>query len=276
MDIIISHDVDHLTVHEHFNDLIIPKFILRTHLEIMLGKISFKEYILRWNNLYNNKLNNIVEIIDFDEKNNIPSTFFVGVNNGLGLSYNIDLSERWIKKILNSGMDCGVHGIAFNNQEKMRKEYNLFKEISGLDSFGIRMHYLRKNADTLNMLSNVGYSFDSTDFNNIRHYKSGKMFEFPIQIMDSYELEGGKRWQDKSEDDAVSSTIAKIKMAENEGIDYLSIIFHDFYFNNSFQSWKNWYQRIVDFSKANGFKFINYKQAIGNIELEINKNVYDV
>jgi hypothetical protein len=43
MKIIISHDIDHITVFEHKKDLIIPKFIIRSFIELGLGYISFSE-----------------------------------------------------------------------------------------------------------------------------------------------------------------------------------------------------------------------------------------
>ncbi len=87
MKIIVSHDVDHLSVIEHYKDLIIPKLIIRSFLEKFKGRISVKELRGRIISLFTNKLQNIEELILFDKDNNVPSTFFVGVENGLGLSY---------------------------------------------------------------------------------------------------------------------------------------------------------------------------------------------
>ncbi len=262
MKVIISHDIDHITVKEHLTDLIIPKFIIRNNIEFFTKKISFKEFNLRLKNIFKNKWNNILEIIDYNEKNNIPGTFFIGVNNGKGLNYNIELAEKWIKKIIERGVDCGVHGIAYNNFADVKKEYDTFKELSGLDSFGIRMHYLRNDKQTFKNLANVGYLFDSTDYGIKKHYKIKQMHEFPLHIMEGYELESGKRWQTKTTKQAVESAIVKIKQAEKQEIKYLTILFHDRYFDDSFLSWKNWYKQITDYCKAQGYEFINYRQAI--------------
>lgn len=157
MKVIISHDVDHITIFEHLTkDLIIPKFILRSSLELLWKNINFREYLLRFNDILKNKWNNIEKLMDFDEKMGIPSTFFVGVNNGLGMSYNLEQSEFWIRRIKERGFDVGVHGIAFDNFDEMQKEYLTFKELSGMDSFGIRMHYLRVGDETLKNLSKFG------------------------------------------------------------------------------------------------------------------------
>lgn len=77
MKIIISHDIDHLTVKEHLlKDLIIPKLIVRNQIELITGSVQLSEYFLRWKNILNNKMENIKEIVKFDKENGIPSTFF--------------------------------------------------------------------------------------------------------------------------------------------------------------------------------------------------------
>jgi hypothetical protein len=153
MKVIFSHDIDHLTVKEHLSDTIIPKFIIRNKIELFTGKISFKEFNLRIKKLFKNKLNNIEELIKYNEKHDIPGTFFIGVNNGVGLNYSLELASEWISFITKSGVDCGVHGIAYDKYEDVKKEYDLFKSISGLTDFGIRMHYLRNDKNTFSNLS---------------------------------------------------------------------------------------------------------------------------
>jgi peptidoglycan/xylan/chitin deacetylase (PgdA/CDA1 family) len=270
MKVIISHDVDHITVSEHLNDLIIPKHLVRMQLELFLSKISFKEYYLRYTKLLKNKWNNIVEIIDFNEKNNIPATFFVGVNNGVGLNYNLDLAAEYIYKIVSRGFDCGVHGIAFEQQIEIQKEYNTFKEISGLENFGIRMHYLRNDPETIEKLANAGYTFDSTVYGIKQHYSVGNMLEFPLHIMEGYELEAGKKYQSQTWELALQTTISKIKLAQSKNIEYLTILFHDRYFDDSYLSWKIWYEKVVEYCKAENLVFVSYKEAIDAVNKSSN------
>lgn len=265
MKVIISHDIDHLTVDEHWKDLVIPKFIIRMHLELILGKISIKEYFLRYKYLFINKWQNLEEIMDFNNAEEIPATFFIGVNNGVGLSYSLKESEKWIKKIINNGFDCGVHGISFQNADDIKKEFETFKKLSGLNDFGIRMHYLRNDSQTLNYLSEVGYIFDSTEYIIKNPYQIGNMTEFPLHIMEGYEIENGKRWQSKNLEQSKTSTIEKINLAKNNNIEYLTILFHDRYFNNSFKTWIEWYKWVISYCKEQNFDFINYRQAISEI-----------
>ncbi len=271
MKVIISHDVDHITATEHLTDTIIPKFIVRNNIEWFIGKISFNEKLKRLSNIFKNKWQNINEIIVFNQKQDVPATFFVGVDNGVGLNYSIDLAEKWIKEIIKQGVDCGVHGIKYQTSNQVQQEYDLFKQISGLDSFGIRMHYLRNDKATFEHLAKAGYIFDTTDYGIKQHYKIGEMYEFPLHIMESYELENGKKWQSQTVEQAVKSTISKIKSAEKQGVEYLTILFHDRYYDESFLSWKKWYEDIVLYCKSEGYLFVNYREAIDILTSEENK-----
>ncbi|OFX58060.1 MAG: hypothetical protein A2046_15635 [Bacteroidetes bacterium GWA2_30_7] len=261
MKIIVSHDIDHLTIDEHWKDLVIPKFIIRMHIELILGKISLKEFILRIKYLFINQWQNLNEIMEFDKSENIPSTFFIGVNNGVGLSYSLNNAEKWIKQILNNGFDCGVHGISYQNYEEIKKEFDTFQKLSNLNEFGIRMHYLRNDKETLNNLSKAGYIFDSTDYKLQNPYFINNMIEFPLHIMEGYEIESDKRWQNNNLEQAKQSTIQKINTAKENNIEYLTILFHDRYFNNSFNTWKEWYKWVIKYCKEQNFEFINYRQA---------------
>lgn len=262
MKVIVSHDVDHITVSEHFRDAIIPKFLVRNKIELLLGRISFKEFALRIDRLFKNKWQNINEIIAFNQQHDVPATFFVGVDNGVGLNYPLPLAEKWIQRIVSEGVDCGVHGIKYQTAEEVQQEYDLFKNLSGLDDFGIRMHYLRNDQSTFEHLAKAGYLFDSTDYGIKPHYKIGAMHEFPLHIMEGYELEAGKRWQSRTVEQAIASAIQKIKAAEQAGLEYLTILFHDRYYDDSFASWKAWYQQIIDYCKQQGYTFVNYREAI--------------
>ena len=186
MKIIISHDVDHITVWEHKKDIIIPKFLVRNMIELMSGAISGKEGCLRFADLFKNKWHNIEELIDFDRKEHIQSTFFIAVAKGLGLSYSLKDAEFWINRILNERFDVGLHGIAFDDYKKIKGEYKTFKEISKMNEFGIRMHYLRNSQNTLRYLSKANHVFDSTLFELQNPFRIDQLWEFPLHIMDSY------------------------------------------------------------------------------------------
>ncbi|MDP8205802.1 MAG: hypothetical protein P9L92_03985 [Candidatus Electryonea clarkiae] len=135
---IVSHDVDHLTTWEHYKDLIIPKYIIRNSIQLLSGGISLGEWTNMLGDLLSKEWNNIEEVMSFDKEHGVPSTFFLGVNNGLGLSYSVSSAEKWVARILANDFDVGVHGIAFDDLASIQREFQTFKTISGLHSFGIR------------------------------------------------------------------------------------------------------------------------------------------
>lgn len=266
MKIIISHDVDHITVWEHKKDLIIPKFIVRSSIELVTGRIGFTGYFLRFKELVENKYQNLEELIGFDKENKVPSTFFIAVNKGLGLSYSLDNAKYWTEKIVEEGFDAGVHGIAFNNYDDIKDEYDTFRNLSGLKKFGIRIHYVRNSEDTLKFLDKASYIFDSTLCKLENPFKTGNLWEFPLHIMDGYLFCKNSKWQNQTLEQGKDKTKRIIEEAYKKGIKYLTILFHDRYFSDSFRSWKDWYIWAVSYLKNRGFEFTTYREAIQELE----------
>ncbi len=267
MKVIVSHDVDHLYVSEHLKDLIIPKHIIRSVIDIRNGVIDWRELYLRVKELLGNKWHNISEVMEFDFTKSIPSTFFIGVSNGLGLSYNLHHAEEWIKKIDKAGFDVGVHGIAYSDFLEMEKEYDTMKSILGRSDFGIRMHYLRTDSDTVNKLSRLGYKFDSSETDRLHSYKVGNMSEYPLHIMDGRMMLSDKKWQTDDLDAIKSKTINKIKEMRARNVKYMTLLFHDRYFNKTFSAWKDWYEYTIEYLIEEGVEFISYGEAIREEEL---------
>ncbi len=267
MKIIISHDIDHMTVWEHLlKDMILPKFIVRAKIELLKGKIGFGEYFNRCGDFLQNKWQGIEEVMDFNDEMGIKSSFFIGVNNGVGLSYKLKHVEEWAPKILARGYEIGVHGIDFDNLEKIQKEHQIFQRISGLDKFGIRMHYLRSNASTFENIEKAGYAFESTDQGFKNPYKIGSMWEFPLQIMDGWVINGESRYQTRTLEQAKTYTLQEIQKALDANLDYLSILFHDRYMSDSFKTWKQWYIWLIQHLKNEGYEFIVYQEAVSELE----------
>lgn len=266
MKILISHDVDHIHVFEHINDLIIPKFLIRSLIEFTMLKISASEFYYRISDIFKNKWQNIEELMLYDKENNIKSTFFIGVENGLGLKYSLKHAEFWCNKIIEKGFNIGVHGISFDCFEKIQKEYKMFEKITNLKNFGIRMHYLRTSKNTINFLDQAGYLFDSSEYELKNPYKIGHMWEFPLSIMDGNIFYHNQRWQNVSLFKAKENTKRLIEFAFNKNLMYFNILFHDRYFCNGFSQWENWYIWLVEYLKNNKFKFISYIDAISELE----------
>lgn len=265
MKVIISHDVDHLYLSEHLFDGVQLKLFARSVLERMNQVISAGEYGKRLDDLLKNQWHHVDELMDFDEANKIPSTFFFAMAKGKGLNYSRGAVIPVINRVVQRGFDCGVHGIAFEDQQKISSEYLAFKEICGISGFGIRMHYLRMDENTLEKFDQVGYLFDSSEYADKAPYRIGKMWEFPLHIMDSNEFYQGNSVQKEKIEGIIEKTRNRILKLEQENIPYLTLLFHDRYYCEAFQSYHRWYETIVTFLSENGHEFIGYRQAIGEL-----------
>jgi len=268
MKIIVSHDVDLITAWENSKNLGIVKLIARSSTELALGKIDLAQYILRFEELLKNKLHNLGELMEFDKQSNIPSTFFIGVNHGLGLNYSLKNAECWIKQIIARGFDVGVHGIEFNNLEGIKKEYDTFQKLSGLKKFGIRMHYLRNCENTLEFLNEAGYLFDSTIFNSGNVSRVGNLWEFPLHLMDSSLFNQNSRWQKLTLQQAKDITLKRLEEA-TKTVTYFTILLHDRYFSDSFKAWKQWYIWTIEYLRKNNFEFVSYRKAVDELQIDL-------
>lgn len=267
MKAIVSHDIDHLTLSEHYlKDLIVPKFFVRSQIELLSGKISLKEFLNRLGDIFRDKWQHLEELHRFNCAHGVPTTYFIGVRRGEGLSYSKAQSAYWIHRLLELGCDVGPHSISFESFEEIKKEYELFKDVSGQQVFGTRMHYIRTNEHTYANMAKAGYAFDSSEMAHKAPYKIGSMWEFPFQIMDSYIIEKPRQWQSKNFFQSCESTKRIIDQVAALNLPYLGIDFHDRYFSNSHKTWKDWYMWLIEYLVANKIAFVNFKTAINELE----------
>ena len=50
------------------------------------------------------------------------------------------------------------------------------------------------------------------------------------------------------------------------GIDYYTVLFHDFYYAEAYESWKGWFEFVVEYASAKGWEFISFAQAVQELE----------
>ncbi len=269
MKAIVSHDVDHFTATEHlFKDTILPKQFIRSYIELFSGKISLKELLNRYGDLFKNQWQHLNNLVAFNNSYGVPSTFFIAVNQGVGLSYSKKQAAYWIHHLKSLNCRVHIHGIEYTTYEKIEEEYNVFKKISVQNKAGIRMHYIRKNEHTLGNLAKAGYLFDSSEYGFSAPYKISNMWEFPFQIMDGFIIERPKRWQSKNLHQCLEETKKLIGKAHEMNLPYLGIDFHDRYFSNSHKTWKNWYTWLIDYLVNQKIAFTDFESAV----LELEKN----
>lgn len=200
-----------------------------------------------------------------DKKYKVPSVFFFGMDNILGMSYKKDKVKFWIKYVQDQGFDVGVHGVEFKNIEKMKREFYEFQAISNLSSFGIRTHYIRYDENTFNKMASIGYLFDTSEFNKREielkpPYKIKDMWEFPLYIMDGYIMKDKLITGQKNTIEALDNALIK-------GFKYFTFLFHDYLFNEkTYPAYKSYYKWFLDYCSSNNFIIISYREAIAELE----------
>ena len=266
INVIVSHDVDHLFAKDHwFRDLIYPKLWIRTTLQFIRRDITGKEWFLRNLSCFRKNRHNLDAIMRFDQEHGIKSTFFFGMEKGLGMSYKPEEAAPIIRKIKGNGFSVGVHGIDYQDYENMLEEYKTFVKSTGFLPDGIRMHYVRFDDNTFRKLNKIGYKFDSTEFdkktNGTRKdpYKVGQMWEFPLTIMDGYLPQQFEKAKEK--------TLEILDEAKKEEMHYISILFHDYQFCDDYTAISQWYIWLMEFlSESPDYSFISYNEAVEQLE----------
>jgi len=263
MKIIITHDVDHINWSEHWkNDFFISRWIIRNLFYFISGKIRFSLLWKRLLAVFRKRFNRVNEVINFDQKNNVPSTFFVGMNSGLGMSYSSSYAKTMIDYIQTCGFEVGVHGIEYTDGKAVIDEFAQFKAIVGKNyAFGIRNHYLRHDSSTLTLQEQAGYIYDTTHYGIMDPFKSGQIWEFPVCLMDSYLFGDGRDDINKAKE----QTLLALKKAEELNLKVFTIIFHDPHFSNLFPGHRTWYIWLIEYLKTK-YSFVNFKSMIANLE----------
>lgn len=265
MKVIVSHDVDHLYPSDHWRDLYYPKMWVRSFLELVRGQIRFSVFWHRLISVFDQRINRLPEICAFDKEYGVRSTFFFGMEHALGMSYNQDKALPWIRFVKEQGYDAGVHGCDYLTQEGICKEHDDFAQLTGSNAFGIRNHYVRYDEDTFRKMAQAGYVFDTSEFNKEKPtykapYRVGRMWEFPLAIMDGYVLRHDLQKAQQTVMDLFRDT------AQANG-QYVTILFHDCFYNEKcFPVEKAFYEWIIKYVQSLHLEFISYQDAIKELE----------
>ncbi len=266
INVIVSHDVDHLYAKDHwFRDMIYPKMWVRTTLQFLRKQITGREWWQRNTSCFRQKRHNLEAIMEFDRKYGIQSTFFFGMNQGLGMSYKPQEAKAAIELVQKQGFSAGVHGIEYQDSEGMLQEFQTFKNLIGVDPDGIRMHYVRFDNQTFEKLSTIGYPFDTTEFDKQKNgsikspYKVGSMWEFPLTIMDGYLPQNYAQAKQK--------TMEILDECKEKNLQFITVLFHDYQFCDDYQDIRDWYIWLMKyFSESTDYSFISYYDAIAKLE----------
>ena len=255
MKIIVSHDVDHLYITEHFTDTFLPGSVLRTAKSLFRSSINLKEALKR----YSFKVNRVKELHEFNAAHGVRETFFFGMRNGLNLSYNHTKAYPLIQYLLDNEVLVGLHGQGFNSIELLKEEQDRIQKIlpNGYP-LGIRNHYLRQDENTFNIMSQLGFLYDSTDYFMEAPRMIGDMWEIPISVMDA----GFISHYSNDMDLLKERTAEKINEALKKDLPFFVINFHDIFFNEGYPDFYKWYKWLIPFLAERDMEFINFSQAV--------------
>lgn len=260
MKVIVSHDVDHLFILEHWKDRFILGLIYKSLRELLAGKLSITQVLQR----FRLRQHRIPELVDFNSSHGIPSNFFFGMSNGLSLSYSASKAAPIIKELKDQNFFVGTHGIAFEDELKMRDERDRMNSILESNVIGIRNHYLRQAELTKRIMTDLGYQFDSTDRGLVNPKRIGKLWSIPISVMDVDVVRAGRL-----EQGIWNETMEILEKAIELDIEYFVINFHDIYFDKvSYPIHYSWYVNLINHCRSLNLEFISFNQAIN----ELNNN----
>lgn len=258
MKIIISHDVDHLVLAEHLADTFLPGSLLRTFKGMVKGSINPIQGLKR----FSYKLNRVKELHEFNAQHGVHETFFFGMRKGLNLSYDHKEAFPLISYLLEQNVLVGLHGMGYNSLELLKEERDRISSILPENyPLGIRNHYLRKDDRTLSIMDQLGFRFDSTNYEIVEPVKIGNMWEIPISIMDAGFLSHYKNDLDTLK----QRTTAKLNEALKLSVPFFVINFHDIFFNSGYPDYLKWYTWLIPYLQEREFEFINFSEAVNEL-----------
>ncbi len=208
-------------------------------------------------------------LIDFYNQENIKASFFFGMDQALGLSYNPEKARPLMNQLHNLGHEVGVHGIEAKNFGKMEVESNMFSSLTGIKAFGIRMHYLRLTGYSFDAFEKLGYLYDSSVQGLKPPFQFGKLWEFPISIMDASFIDNFQF--NHSLKDWKAKTLTYLNEANRLNLPYFVINVHDVYLSNAYPTVRAWFEFMVDHLTQNKYEFITFQGALNELNSGVQK-----
>ena len=85
------------------------------------------------------------------------------------------------------------------------------------------------------------------------------MWEFPLAIMDGYLPQQYEKARER--------TLEILDECREKGLEYITILFHDFHFCEDYQDLFKWYQWLAGyFSASEEYEFTSYGEAIRELD----------
>ncbi len=190
--LIISHDIDLI---RKYGPKILAKELFTANFKRFTQ--SFTHSVFR-DNLYWN----FDDLLDFYDKQDIISTFFVIARRWEKLNYRYSINTakfcQLFEKILKKNHEIGLHSsrFAFDHPKRIMREKKKLERIIGKEITGVRQHYLRLQfPEAWRNFQNAGLHYDSScGYNLTMGFRAGTSFPFKTfdaentQILDFYEI----------------------------------------------------------------------------------------
>jgi hypothetical protein len=276
----LTHDIDFIGIRQHRFDHTMWGFLLRATVgalqRFFRGRVGPGDLARSWGAAISLPLVQLGLMKDYW----LPFPWYLNVEKGLGATYYLipfkrragdkvssnhaerrasayDVSDvsDWVGQLQQAGCEVGVHGIdAWHSVENGKEERQRIDSVTGDSMTGIRMHWLLSDADTLRVLEEAGYDYDSTvGYNETPGYRAGtgqvyrpigakRLLELPMHIQDGA-LFFPQRL-DLSETAAWDLCATFINHARTHG-GVLTTIWHD-RSHGPERFWGGFYVRLVD------------------------------
>lgn len=174
----LSHDVDHCGTSVRDN-IRMHRFMTRTK------PLDFSRILQRsWGLIFSpDRTDNFENIMDFEERNGVQSTFFFG-----SIFDNYNISHPTVRKAINRvarrGWEVGLHPSydAWQDENSFRLQKAALEEVVRKEVHGVRHHFWRMDScaeKTLAMQQRLGFKYDaSLAFNDVIGFRRGCAFPY--------------------------------------------------------------------------------------------------
>ncbi|RMG46480.1 MAG: hypothetical protein D6718_05585 [Acidobacteria bacterium] len=200
--VLLSHDVDHLSLREHFVDGFLLRYMVNLFRQNLLRRRPRPWRLL--DGLFGvaaaaagrDRWRTVPSLIDAELRAGLPSTWFVAVRPGRGIAYGRSELVGLLDRLSRSGRDIGLHGQVHTDGAALAEEVETLRRLSGRPVEGLRMHYLKLSRGVLDGMQRAGLRYDSTVMDRSRldprvhplaapRLMREGVIEVPLHVMDS-------------------------------------------------------------------------------------------
>jgi hypothetical protein len=219
----LTHDIDHPCIRFHGLDHTVLGFVYRalisSPVQVLKGRATLSHAIrncwavLKLPFVHLGLANDLWQTFEkyLKLEDGMPSTYFAIPFKGYpgrlgqdsapkrrGAAYSAGQIKTQLHALLSAGCEVGLHGLdAWHDAEKGREERDEICRVSGQRWLGVRMHWLYFDAESLEILEQAGFKYDSTmGYNETIGFRAGTtqvyrpfgathLLELPLHIMDT-------------------------------------------------------------------------------------------